>query len=96
MDEFGQKPNQDAQSPTSNELSVTSQAPSPIPPLTPSSFDRSNRAPSPPPFAHYAQTDNTQPTPQPMQHMGTLQQSSKEQQMVEDEPSGGCCKCVIM
>ncbi|KAH9890354.1 hypothetical protein C8Q73DRAFT_652515 [Cubamyces lactineus] len=96
MDEFGQKPNSDVQPPTSNELSVTSQAPSPIPPLTPSSFDRSNRAPSPPPFAHYAQTDNTQPTSQPIQHMGALQQSTKEQQMVEDEPSGGCCKCVIM
>ncbi|OSD02385.1 hypothetical protein PYCCODRAFT_1425258 [Trametes coccinea BRFM310] len=97
MDEFGQRPNPQPQSPAPNDQHVASQTSSPAP-HTPVPFDRSNRAPSPPPFAHYAQTDNEQPSgPQTMQPVATLQPSDREQQMVvEDDASGGCCKCVIM
>ncbi|KAI0630007.1 hypothetical protein C8Q77DRAFT_1064646 [Trametes polyzona] len=98
MDEFGQKsdPPEQKLSPT-NELSVTSHAPSPIQPLTPVSFDRSNRAPSPPPFAHYAQSDNEhRPSSQTMHAGTTAELSGKQQQFVEEEASGGCCKCIIM
>ncbi|KAI0671121.1 hypothetical protein C8Q78DRAFT_838894 [Trametes maxima] len=96
MDEFGQKENSSEELlSVPNESSVTSQAPSPIPPLTPRSFDRSNRASSPPPFAHYAHTDAAQPpSPQTAQ---PLRPSGKEQlPPAEDEVGGGCCKCVIM
>ncbi|KAI0373795.1 hypothetical protein BV20DRAFT_936964 [Pilatotrama ljubarskyi] len=99
MDEFGQRatrPEQELSVPN-NEHTVTSQAPSPIPPLTPAAFDRSNRAPSPPPFAHYAQSENGQRcTPQTMQVTANPQPSGKEQHVVEEESGGGCCKCVIM
>lgn len=75
---------------------MNSHPPSPIPPLTPVSFDRSNRAPSPPPFAHYAQSDHDhRPSSQTMQPMDTMQPQGKHMSD-EDEAGGGCCKCVIM
>ncbi|KAI8986268.1 hypothetical protein BD414DRAFT_416368 [Trametes punicea] len=97
MDEFGQRSHPENQPPTVNEQSAAAEAPPPASPVTPVSFDRSNRAPSPPPFAHYAQTENAPSSPQTLQPTATLQPPSKEQQIVvEDETSGGCCKCIIM
>ncbi|KAI0824017.1 hypothetical protein BC628DRAFT_1323551 [Trametes gibbosa] len=95
MDEFGQMPEQDLSVPKNG---LTATAPSPIPSPTPVSFDRSNRAPSPPPFAHYARSEHDhQPTPQTMQPMSTLQPHNQQPQVViEEESGGGCCRCVIM
>ncbi|KAL1946053.1 hypothetical protein VTO73DRAFT_15180 [Trametes versicolor] len=96
MDEFGQRPEPERQLSPRKELTVNSHPPSPIPPLTPVSFDRSNRAPSPPPFAHYAQSDHDhRPSSQTMQPMDTMQPQGKHLSD-EDEAGGGCCKCVIM
>ncbi|KAI0762018.1 hypothetical protein BD413DRAFT_485126 [Trametes elegans] len=98
MDEFGQRNPPEQQLPVhNNQHGLTAQAPSPIPPLTPASFDRPNRAPSPPPFAHYAaQSEDGDPSVQTAQHLGAFPQSGKPQMVVEEESGGGCCKCVIM
>ena len=105
MDEFGQIPNPPpdtlqipsptAEDPTQSHSPSHSQPPSPMP-HTPRSFDRSVRAESPPPFAHYVRQEGM-PSPQVgMQTLGPLPPANQGQVRAEEDSGAGCCKCVIM
>lgn len=96
MDEFGQRTdNLTLQTDNlSKPETEKAQPPSPLSPPSARLGSNSPRAESPAPFSQY-------PAPPPIPEIRVTRPSADNQNVDmqkehEDEPSGGCCKCVIM
>ncbi|CAL1713519.1 unnamed protein product [Somion occarium] len=93
MDEFGQR-KEPVQEQPSEQLRMAL-SPSPISPASAAGVDRSrSRAESPAPFSHYAAPEKPDGIPRLEASRSPAEQPANFP--VEEETSGGCCKCIIM